>query len=559
MEDGAGRVWLVGAGPGDPELITVRGAKALEQADVVLYDELACADLLSLPAPTALLVNVGRRGHDAPTRSQADITETMLSHARAGRRVVRLKGGDPFVFGRGGEEASACAQAGIPFEVVPGVSSAIAAPAYAGIPLTDRRHSASFAVVTGHKDPTRVREATRWAELGRAVDTLVILMGMRNLATLVERLLEGGRDPRTPSAAVMHGTLAAQRTVVAPLQELPERVSAAGLGAPAAIVVGDVVHLRATLAWWERAPLFGLRVLVTRAREQAGEMIHALRALGAEPLTAPMIRLAAPEDPAPLDAALRALVTAGDYDLVVFASANALRFTATRARVLGLELSQTRARVVCAGPITARAALEAGLPVNLVPPAAAGAGDAETLLGEIERTLAPRGARVLLPRSQIGREVLAEGLRAAGARVDAVIAYRTLEPSEALVGEAGRDLAAEIRSVGAFTFTSPSSVRHLLGRLDDAGRATLGRALCAAVGPTTAAALRAEGYEVHVVPRTPGALALVDALAAWARSHPERFRAIVDAQERADGAADDPDDPDGSASVRASAPATGEG
>ena len=267
-----GRLILVGAGPGDPDLITVRGAGALARADVVLYDELASDELLSLAPDHALLINVGKRGHDAPTRSQEDIQRLAIEHAREGKTVVRLKGGDPFVFGRGGEEASASIEAGIPWEVVPGISSSLAAPAYAGIPVTDRRHSASFAVVTGHNDPTRVSRDTRWGELGTAVDTLIILMGMRNMPNIVKELVEGGRAADTPAAAVMQGTLPEQRVVVSTLEGLCDAVAEAGLGAPASIVIGDVVRLRAELGWWESTPLFGLRVLVTRAPHQAAEL-----------------------------------------------------------------------------------------------------------------------------------------------------------------------------------------------------------------------------------------------------------------------------------------------
>ena len=526
-----GRVWLVGAGPGDPELITVRGAAALREADVVLYDELACDDLLALAPATAELVNVGKRGHDAPTRSQQGIQDLMLDRALAGKRVVRLKGGDPFVFGRGGEEATACVEAGIEFEVVPGITSALAALAYAGIPVTDRRHAASFAVVTGHKDPTRVSEATRWAELGRAADTLVVLMGMRNLASIASKIIDGGRDPDTPAAAIMHGTLAAQRCVVAPLHQLAEQVARAGLGAPSTVVIGSVVELRETLAWWERSPLFGLRVLVTRAREHAGDMLHALRGAGAEPVIAPMIRLAPPEDPNDLDVALDALVAGGVYDAVAFASGNAVRFVAQRARERGLALHKATARIVCGGPLTARAALDAGLPVHLVPPASAGAGDMQTLLGEIERHLAPEGLHFLLPRSQIGRDVLRDGLVAAGARVTPVIAYRTLPPDD----DAGGDLAAQLRSgaLGVLSFTSPSTVRNLSRRLDDATRRQLRGALVAAVGPTTAEACRAEGIEPAVVPEQPGGLALVQALVEYARSNPEELAGIRQRQDTA--------------------------
>jgi uroporphyrinogen III methyltransferase/synthase len=536
--DTPGRIVLVGAGPGDPELITLRGAAALREADVVLYDELACDDLLALAPPTAELVNVGKRGHDAPTRSQDDIHRLIVEHARAGRCVVRLQGGDPFVFGRGGEEASACVEAGLPYEIVPGVSSALAALAYAGIPVTDRRHSASFAVVTGHKDPTRVSEQTRWAELGRAADTLVILMGMRNLGRIASQIIQGGRAPDTPAAAVMHGTLAAQRCVVAPLGELAARVAEAGLGAPAAIVIGDVVELRETLRWWEAAPLFGLRVLVTRAREHAGDMLHALRSAGAEPLVAPMIQLAAPEDPSELDAALDALASGGVYDAIVFASGNAVRFVCARASERGLALDKTDARIVCGGPLTARAALEAGLPVHLVPPASAGAGDARTLLGEIERHLAPTGLHFLLPRSQIGRDVLRDGLVAAGARATTVTAYRTLPPATGSEGE----IAAQLRSgaLGVLSFTSPSTVRNLVDRLarsDDEIEQSLRAALVAAVGPTTAEACRAAGLEPEVVPEKPGGVALVEALVAFALANPARIAAIRERQDEAQRAA----------------------
>ncbi|HXV37763.1 MAG TPA: uroporphyrinogen-III C-methyltransferase, partial [Myxococcota bacterium] len=285
-----GCVYLVGAGPGDPDLITLRGAAVLRDADAVVYDALASRELLQLAPDDAELIDVGKRGHEETPRSQAEIDALLVRLARQGKRVVRLKGGDPFVFGRGGEEASACAQAGVAFEVVPGVSSALAAPAYAGIPITDRRYAASFAVVTGHKDPTRVTQETRWHELATAADTLVILMGMRNLESIVARLLEGGCDPAKPSAAIMNGTLPSQRVVVAPLADLATAVREAQLGAPSALVVGDVVRLRDSLAWFEARPLFGARVLVTRAREQAHELACALRAAGAEPVLAPMIR-----------------------------------------------------------------------------------------------------------------------------------------------------------------------------------------------------------------------------------------------------------------------------
>lgn len=497
-----GRVLLVGAGPGDPDLITLRGVRALERADVVLYDDLANPALLDLAPRAALRINVGKRGHDAPTQPQDAIEALMLSHARDGKCVVRLKGGDPFVFGRGGEEASACADAGIPVEVVPGISAAIAAPAYAGIPVTDRRHSASFAVVTGHKDPTRVREETRWRELARAVDTIVILMGMRNLGEIVERLLEGGRSRSTPTAAVQWGTIAQQRVVTAPLAEIVARVAEAGLGAPAAIVVGDVVGLREQLAWFEARPLFGMRVLVTRAAEQAEDLAKPLREVGALPVLAPMIRLEPPEDTAALD---RALAQLADFDALIFTSSNAVRFFAERARERGVSLALVGA-VLCVGPATARAALEAGMPVHLT---ATGRGDAEALLEAVVDFMPPRGKRFLLPQSEIGRGVLREGLRAAGGEVAAVTAYRNVGP-QALEPELRKDLQAG--RIGAWTFTSPSTVDRFFDLLGGPPVAPLNPTVVAAVGVTTARALRSRGIEPDVVPESPGMRELVDAL-----------------------------------------------
>jgi uroporphyrinogen III methyltransferase/synthase len=262
---------LVGAGPGAPDLITVRGERALREADAVVYDALAAESLLSLAPERAQRIDVGRRGHSEPVRSQDEVNALLVALAREGKRVVRLKGGDPYVFGRGGEEAAACRAASVPFEVVPGVSSAIGAPAYAGIPLTDRRYAASFAVVTGHKDPGQARENLRIGELARAADTLVVLMAMRNLEQIVATIVSGGRSPETPAACVMNGTTGAQRSVVATLGTLAARVREAGLGAPAALVIGEVVRLAPELAWFEQLPLFGKRVLITRQASQAGE------------------------------------------------------------------------------------------------------------------------------------------------------------------------------------------------------------------------------------------------------------------------------------------------
>jgi uroporphyrinogen III methyltransferase/synthase len=500
-------VSLVGAGPGDPGLITLLGAERLREADVVLFDELVAGELLDLASDAAVRINVGKRGHEVPTRSQEDVNRLMVEHATRGARVVRLKGGDPFVFGRGGEEASACATAGIEFEVVPGVSSALAALAYAGIPITDRRHAASFAVVTGHKDPTRVSEETRWAALGTAVDTLVILMGMNNLAELIARMIEGGRDEETPSAAVMWGTWPEQRVVVAPLAQLAARVKEAGFAAPCVVVVGEVVRLRDTLAWFAPVPLAGMRVMVTRASGVGGELEGALRDAGADPVAIPLVRMEPASDPAPLD---RALAQISEFDAIVFASENAVRFTIDRAIAAGHHQSLVDGdlKVFCVGTKTAAAAREAGLSVDGV-----GRGGGAALLAEIRAEFPPSRRLFLLPRSQIGREELAEGLREQGAEVVTVTAYRNVRP-EVDAKRLNQSIASG--EFQAITFSSPSAVRHFAALLDGKARACVGVAgsvLIAAVGETTAASLREEGIAPQVVAAGPGARELIAALA----------------------------------------------
>lgn len=505
-----GRVILVGAGPGAPDLITVRGRRALRQADVVVYDALASHELLELAPPAAERINVGKRGHDAPTRSQEEINALMVSRARAGLAVVRLKGGDPFVFGRGGEEASACHAAGLPFEVVPGVSAAIGALTYAGIPVTDRRFAASFAVVTGHKDPSRVREAIRWAELAQAADTLVVLMGMRNLEEITTRLLSGGRSADTPAAVIMQGTLPEQRVVEATLGDLAEATRAVGLSAPAAVVIGDVVRLRQELSWFERLPLFGRRVLVTRQVAQAGPLLRALQQRGAVPVVIPMIRTEPIRGTGEIAQTLGQL---GDYDLLLLTSANAARYFAARVEEAGHQLSELHALVACVGPASARAAEEVGLVVHKLP---SERYDAEGLLERLRGELQLQGRHVLLPRAEQAREVLPEGLRAEGAQVQTLAVYRTAQaPFDA---EALRDSLVQGR-LDALTFASPSAVRHFTEAVGAPGLVAARRTLVAAIGPVTAAALSEAGLPASVLAERANAEALAEALATeWGKS-----------------------------------------
>ena len=500
-----GRVILVGAGPGAPDLVTVRGRAALRAADVVVYDSLAAPELLDEAPAEAERIDVGKRGHAEPPRTQEEINALLVARARAGRCVVRLKGGDPFVFGRGAEEASACAAAGVPFEIVPGVSSPIGVLAYAGIPVTDRRHAASFAVVTGHKDPSRAREELDLEGLARSADTLVVLMGMRNLETIVARILAAGRAPTTPSAAVMLGTTRRQRTVEAPLAELTARVREAGLGAPAVVVVGDVVRLRAELAWFEGLPLFGARVLVTRPREQAGPLLASLRAAGAEARVIPMIRIEAAGDPAGI---ARALGQLAGYDAVLLTSANAARELARRAAELGVSLAGPPPLVACVGPATARRARELGLRVDLVPEARF---DAEGLFEALRQALPVAGGRFLLPRAEGGRELLAERIAAAGGLPESLVLYRSAAPD--LAPEALR-AALSGGEFDTLLFASPSAVRHFAALLDEESREAARRCTLAAIGPVTAEALAKQGLPADVVAARAAGEELVAALAA---------------------------------------------
>ena len=313
-----GKVYLVGGGPGDPGLITLRGVECLQQADLVLYDRLINPALLRHARPGAEVVYVGKAagGH---ALSQQGINDLLVARAQAGDTVVRLKGGDPFVFGRGGEEALALVEAGVPFEVVPGISSSIAAPAYAGIPVTHRNLASSFAVITGHEDPTKPDSSLHWEHLAKGVDTLVFLMGLENLPLIVEQLVANGRPPETPIALVRWGTWARQETLTGTLSDIQDKLQGRAFSPPVATIVGPTVPLREQLAWFDNRPLSGVRVLVTRAREQASQLAAQLAALGAEPVEAPAIEIAEPDDYAPLDEALRGM---NRYRWVVFTSAN---------------------------------------------------------------------------------------------------------------------------------------------------------------------------------------------------------------------------------------------
>ncbi|MCU4183154.1 uroporphyrinogen-III C-methyltransferase [Acidiferrimicrobium sp. IK] len=478
-------VYLVGAGPGDPGLLTLRGAEVLSRAEVVVHDRLADASLLDLAPPAAVRIDVGK-APGGPVR-QDDITDVLVARGLTGAAVVRLKGGDPFVFGRGGEEALALAAAGVPFEIVPGVTSAVAVPAYAGVPVTHRGMSASFTVVTGH---TRlaVEADVNWEALAQVGGTVVVLMGVAHRDLISRRLMDGGMPPSTPAVAVQWGTRPEQHTVRTTLAGLAD----APIAPPATMVIGAVAGL--DLAWYANRPLLGRRVVVTRAPGQASQLSTRLRDLGARPVEVPAIALAPPSDGgAALAAAVGAL---GDdaYDWAVFTSANAVHavFELVRdARSFG------RASVAAIGPGTADALAARGVVADLVPARSI----AESLLEAFPDPPAP-GSRVLLPRAKIAREVLPDGLRGAGWDLDVVEAYQTVPatPDPALL-----DAAA---SADAICFTSASTVTNYLAA---AGASRL-PPVVASIGPVTTAAATAAGVAVTVEAAEHTIAGLVDAL-----------------------------------------------
>jgi uroporphyrinogen III methyltransferase/synthase len=492
-----GRVYLVGAGPGDPGLLTRRGERCLAQADVVVHDYLVGPRLLESVRPGAEVVALGQ-SHDDPERPcQRDIDAFLVARAREGKTVVRLKNGDPFLFGRGGEEAEALRDAGVPFEIVPGVSAALAVPAYAGIPLTHREHASLVTVATGHLAPTPpgvdAGAALPWPALAGQGGTLVFLMGMRALPSIMEALANHGLAPDTPAAAVSWGTTGRQATVVATVATLAGRVGAAGVGAPGVVVVGEVVRLRERLGWFESRPLLGRRVVVTRPRAQAPALADLLEAEGAEVVLCPTIALVPAPDPEPLG---RAVAEAGTYDWIVFTSANGVRvffdrFAADRRDVRALAGS----RLAAIGPETA-AELERWM---LRPAILPDDYRAEGLLAAFAREDV-RGRRILLPRAAEARPVLPQVLRSRGAIVDEVVAYRAVLPPDA--DGSGLVSALEAGSIDALTFTSSSTVRNFVRLLGAATATRLvrgGRPVVACIGPVTAETARQLGLPVDLL------------------------------------------------------------
>ncbi|WP_437958189.1 uroporphyrinogen-III C-methyltransferase [Sorangium sp. So ce119] len=508
-----GVVYLVGAGPGDPGLFTLRGAELLATADVVLHDELVHPALLDGVREDAEVRSVGKRGGDRVLKDakQAEIDAELVALGLAGRSVVRLKGGDPFLFGRGSEEAEALARAGVPFEVVPGVCSPLGATAYAGISLTHRNIASSVMIVSG---VTRAGRAFDWSELASVRGTICVLMGMQALDAVVAGLTgPGRRDPATPAAAIQWGTRADQRVVSSRLDELPRRAREAGLQSPAVIVVGAVTGLRDALRWFDRKPLFGKRVLVTRPRHQARSTSRLIRLRGGEAVELATIEIHPPPDPARVTEAVRGL---SGYDAVVFTSENGVACFFREVERLGLDARAFgAARLAAIGAGTAAALAARGVRPDIVPGEFRGEELAQALLADpvLAERLSARPAsrvRVLIPRALVAREVLPERLRAAGCEVDVVPVYETRPASAGRREELLRALSAG--EIDVVMLTSSSTVDSLCELLGEGAAAQLDRVLLASIGPITTATAEKRGLRIGVTAEVSTTAGLLDAL-----------------------------------------------
>lgn len=521
-----GKVYLVGAGPGDIGLLTVKGLRCLEKADVVIYDFHLNAQILNYINHDAEFIYAGKRGgHHEMT--QDEINDVMVRKAREGKIVCRLKGGDPFVFGRGGEEAEVLAKNGIDFEIVPGVSSAIAAPAYAGIPLTHRLYSSTFAVIPGYEDATKGSSSIDWSKLATGVGTLVILMAIRNIENLVEKLIKNGRSPDTPVAVIRWGTRPDQRTIVSTLRDLVSEIKENEIKPPSVIVVGDVVRLRDSLKWYENLPLFGQRILVTREHSGGFER---LEELGAEIIELPTIEIQPPLDYSELDSCINRI---DSYNWIVFTSANGVRYFLKRFFELDRDIRDLKGLKVCAiGSKTAAEIKRYGIKVDLVPDEFRAEGLIEAFIKEAEkmRDLEPKKGigdpelptsqlpnfliseplnrlRILLPRAEVAREVFPEKIRSLGGHIDIPVTYRAVRPD--MHGKRLKRFLKEGR-VTIATFTSAATFKNFLEIMGEDAIELLRGVKIAVIGPVTAEAIEKKGLKVDIMPKKATIEAMVE-------------------------------------------------
>ena len=484
-----GYVYLMGAGPGDPGLLTIRAQKILQQAEVVIYDRLVSQEILNQIHPQAEKIYVGKASRNHALQ-QEEINALLVEKAAQGKRVVRLKGGDPFVFGRGGEEALYLQQHGYPFEIVPGISSSVAVPAYAGIPVTHRDASSSFAVITGHEKPGKPQSSIRWHQLATAVDTLVFLMGVENLPFIVKELLNAGLDADTPAALIAEGTTNRQQVVSGYLSNIVDRVREEELHPPAVIVVGSTVPLREQLQWFEKRPLWGKRIIITRARQQASALLNKIKDLGGQAIELPSIRIK-PEDN--LDPLYQAFENLDSYQWIMFTSVNAVELFFAELRRQGKDVRSLHQAKLCAiGPATCRQLEERGFIVDVVPGEYRAEGLVEAMRGQLKT-----GERILLPRARGARQVLPLALQEMGAQLDEVALYEAVletNLSPAIMEEVLQGRADYI------TFTSSSTVKNFATLLGKEHIAQFDQGVSVAcIGPITAETARQYGFTVDII------------------------------------------------------------
>lgn len=504
-----GKVYIIGAGPGDIGLFTIKGLKCLQKAEVVVYDFHLNPHLLNYIKHDAEFIYAGKRG-GLHAMTQEEINRALVDKAKEGKVVCRLKGGDPFVFGRGGEEAEDLVKEGIEFEVIPGVSSAVAAPAYAGIPLTHRKYSSSFAVITGNEDVAKSESTIDWAKLASGFDTLVFLMGIKNISAITSKLIGHGKPPDTPAAVVRWGTRPDQRVVVSTLKDIAGAVRDEGISPPAVMVIGNVVKLRDTLKWYENKPLFGQRILVTR---EYTEDYEPLEDLGAEIFEFPTIQIAPPASYKELDEAIGRIET---YNYLIFTSANGLRHFMKRLLEKGKDVRQLNGAKICAiGTKTAEALKTYGINADLIPEEFNAEGLIEAFLKE-HRTQSTehrlKGIKILLPRAEAAREVFPDKVRALGGEIDTPAAYRAIKPERH--GKRLKRFLKEGR-ISVATFTSAATFNNFIDIVGEDAHEFLRGVTIAVIGPVTKKAVEKEGLKTEIMPKQATINAMVDEIIKW--------------------------------------------
>jgi uroporphyrinogen III methyltransferase/synthase len=485
---GFGKVFLVGAGPGAPDLITLKAKSCLEKADIVIYDYLVNREILKFAPLSAELICVGKR-NTSERIPQDRVNSIMIEKAKEGKNVVRLKGGDPFIFGRGGEEAIALAEAGVEFEIVPGVTAAVAVPEYAGIPLTHREFS-SVLFLTGHESSLKPQSSIDWKSIARVKGTLVFYMGMKTLPHIIEKLLSSGKPPNTPAAVIHWGSLPVQKSVQSTLKNIVNDVKKNSITSPSILVVGDVVKLRKKINWYEAKPLYGKTILITRAEEQGEELSVLLRDLGANVVNLPMIKIVPPSDYAPMDSAIERLRT---YNWLIFTSVNGVKFFFARLKEKKKDLRELNGiKIMAIGPRTREEVEKYNLSVDAMPEKFI----AESVVSLFGRDV--KGQKILLPRAKVARDIIPEELKKKGAEVDVVSAYETILP------ELKREKIFELfneRNIDVLVFTSSSTVKnfvHLAGQ--ENLKTLLDGVKIACIGPVTEETAKGFGIKTDILP-----------------------------------------------------------